>query len=438
MTADAGVDARAGTGPPPAASGPAVAVVGAGVTGLALTHHLREHGVDVSTFEARETAGGVVRSRELDGRVAELGPQRLRLSPPVEAFVAAAGLDSAVRTADEDRLWVHHDGALHRAPLSLRAALGTSLLPWRSKVRVLAEPLAAPPHPGESVDAALARNVGRTATDRLFAPLYAGLYGSDPAEMPARYSLCPALETHGVGRSLLWRALRSRLRGRTPPPVATVEGGLGRLTGAVADQYEDRVHLGEPVLDLSRADGAWAVETADRTVLADRVVTTTPAAVTADLLAGVDPGTAEALDALRYNAVTHVYLDVAPDDCPPGLGYVAARDSALWSHGATFGPGLFGADRAVTVSVDGDPPTPDRRVAARARREFETVTGAEATVLGVHRWSRGIPALDRSFDARERVDPPAGLFVAGNFTGRPGVVGRLRQGRRLAATLAGD
>ena len=52
-----------------------VGIVGAGITGLALTQDLRERGVDTVAFEATAEPGGVIRSTTVDGRVVEHGPQ---------------------------------------------------------------------------------------------------------------------------------------------------------------------------------------------------------------------------------------------------------------------------------------------------------------------------------------------------------------------------
>ena len=78
-----------------------VAVVGGGVTGLAATHYLAERGVDAVAFEADDQPGGVVQSRRVDGRVVEVGPQRMRRTPAVGDLVEAVGLAGDIVEADE-------------------------------------------------------------------------------------------------------------------------------------------------------------------------------------------------------------------------------------------------------------------------------------------------------------------------------------------------
>lgn len=442
-------------GDPHPADTPRVGVVGAGITGLALAHYLTEAGADVRAFEADTRPGGVLRTRRVDGRVLECGPQRLRLSPPVRELVEAAGVgDELVRADGDPPLWIYRDGALRRAPLSPRTALSTDLLSWRGKLRVLAEPLSAPPRPGESVHEALGRTFGPEARDYLLAPLYAGLYAADAREMPVEHSLGRALENHGVGRSILLKAVRAVLRGRSTPPVVSFERGLSRLPEGLYDRHSDRVDLSTPVERIRRPDGGthtdggtpgtgggWILETPEGEDRFDRVVLTTPADATADLIADLDPDSAAALRSVRYNPVAAVFL--RSEYRAEGLGYLVPDPEDLRTDGVTFNAALFDRDGVFTATMGGaDDPAAvgetDATLSATAAREFEAVTGVPAEPLGVHRWHRGIPAHDRSFDALERVDLPDDLHLATNYTARAGIPGRIRQAKRVAGRIAGE
>ena len=97
-----------------------VGVVGAGISGLALVRSLSERGADVIAFEANAEPGGLMRSRRVDGHVLELGPQRLRLTPEIDAMVDELGLRGELREGDDDLpLYVYHDGSLRVVPLSV-------------------------------------------------------------------------------------------------------------------------------------------------------------------------------------------------------------------------------------------------------------------------------------------------------------------------------
>ena len=55
----------------------AVAVIGAGVAGLAAAYRLKRKGYRVVIYEASERVGGVIRTERRDGYLAELGPNSM-------------------------------------------------------------------------------------------------------------------------------------------------------------------------------------------------------------------------------------------------------------------------------------------------------------------------------------------------------------------------
>ena len=192
-----------------------VGIVGGGVTGLSLLHHLRARDVDAVCFEAREEPGGVIRSSLTDGRLLEHGPQRLRLSEPVSALVEDLELaDDLVLGDDSLPIYVYAHGALRPVPRSLRGFLRTDLLSRRAKLRVLAEPLTAPGRESETVAELFVRKFGAEAYRNLLGPVFGGMYASDPWQMPARHSLSGVLSLEADQGSLL-RAALSRLGGET-------------------------------------------------------------------------------------------------------------------------------------------------------------------------------------------------------------------------------
>lgn len=418
-----------------------VCVVGGGISGLSLVHYLEARGVDVVAYEAESEPGGLVRSRRVGGRVLELGPQRLRLTPGIEAMVDELGLaDELVYGDDDQPLYVYHDGRRRVVPLSPREAISTDLLSPLGKLRILLEPLTGPPREGETVEGFLARKFGRQAARRYLGPLYSGLYGTPPDEMYVEYSLGRALENAGIDRSVLLYVAKALLRGRDPPPICTLEDGLGRLPEALAAAHEDRVHLDRPVRSIRKVDGGYEVRTADGTTVADDVVLTTPAPTAAELLEPVDADLATTLRRFSYNPIAMVYLESTFDE--PGIGCLVPDYERLPISGSTWNASFLGRDRVFTCYVDaGSYPNvleaSDGELTGAAADAFERVTGATATPLHVHRWDPGMPAYDRSWTAIDDLELPEGVHLCTNFTARPGIPGRIRHARRLADDLSG-
>ncbi|MFB6196565.1 MAG: protoporphyrinogen oxidase [Haloplanus sp.] len=418
-----------------------VGIVGAGITGLALSQYLRERGVDSVAFEASADPGGVIRSTRVEGRVLEHGPQRTRLTPEIEGLVEACGLRSDLRTADTDLpLYVYADGRLRRVPFSPRDFLTTDLLSVRGKLRMLAEPLTAGARDDETAAAYFTRKFGTEAYRNVVEPLFGGIYGSDPAEMPGKYALRTVRRMERSG-SLVWAVARRALTDAERPPPVSFADGMAQLPRALYDRNADRVELETPVERIAADGDGYRLDTATGSVAVDRVVVTARADVAAGLLDGVDPESARALRRLYYNPLAYVHL--VSDADPDGYGYQVRRDESLHTLGVTWNASLFDRDGVYTCFLGGmgNPglvDRSDRELGRLAREEFETVMGADADVLNVTRHPRGMPAYDGSWTAMEAVDLPAGITLATNYAGRMGVPARVREAKRLAASFADE
>jgi oxygen-dependent protoporphyrinogen oxidase len=433
-----------------------VGIVGAGITGLALTHHLAERGVDSVAVEAEDRAGGVIRSVEREGTVLEYGPQRTRMTDDVAELVDAVDLRGEVVFGDDDLpLYVYADGDLRRAPLSIGAFLRTDLLSTRGKLRLLAEPLSDPIAPEETAAEAFVRKFGKEAYENLIGPLYGGTYGSDPAAMPAEHALDGVMRIEKQYGTLLWPALKRLTPGGdpTPPPVTFAEG-MAALPAALAEAHDDRVHLGTTAEAVredtvtpaeSRADGeavdgdGYRIDTAAGTERVDEVVVTAPAAAAGDLLADVAPDLAAGLGELNYNSLAYAFLRA--DDDREGLGYQVRRDESLRTLGVTWNASAFDRDGLYTCFMGGmhDPEILElsaAEIGEIAAREFETVMGTSAELIGVNVVRDAIPAYDRSWDAIADHEPPEGITLATNYTARLGVPARIREAKRLAKRFA--
>ena len=419
-----------------------VGIVGAGITGLALTHHLAERGVDSVAFEATDRPGGVIRTGHVDGAVLEWGPQRLRLTDPIEELVDATGIGDEVIHADPDLpTYVYADGRLGEVPLSIEAFLHTDLLSRRGKLRMLVEPLTAPGRPEETAAGLFTRKFGREAYENAIGPLFGGIYASDPAAMPAQHALDGLLRLESESGSLL-RAALERVRDDRAP-AASFEDGLGRLPEALAARHAGRITLKTPVESVERIaddrDGRYRIRTADGTERVDHVVLTTPADVTAEVVAGLSPASADALTTLNYNPLAMVYLRSDVD--ARGLGYQVRHGEDLHTLGVTWNASAFDRDGVHTTFLGGmDEPglvdRPDAELEDVACREFEAVMDAGAEPIAVNRWERGFPAYDHTWGALDRVSLPEGVHLATNYTARMGVPSRAREAKGLAQRLA--
>lgn len=421
-----------------------VGIVGAGITGLALTHFLRANGIAVTTFEAEGEPGGVIQSQRVDGTVLEHGPQRLRLTDSIETLVDDLGLTDQVVTADPDLpLYVFQGGRLREVPRSLRAFLRTDLLSWSGKARMFWEPFTDPIHPQEHAAEAFTRKFGTEAYERVIEPLYGGMYGSDPHAMPAAHALDRIMALEQAEGSLLRAAIGRVGRDNSRSPPATFRDGLQSLPSALYDAHQDCIHLGTPVTGIAQSapsDGVTVRSEAGPTDV-DRVVLTSPASTTAQLLAPLDAVDTDPLTELRYNSLVIVHLSAPVDRA--GFGYQVARDADLRTLGVTWNDSLFDRDGLYTAFLGGmwDPGAVDRdstALAATATKEFREVLGVTPDVIGVTKLRQVMPAFDDSWRGLSTLELPTQITLATNYTGHVGIPSRIREARRIADRMGED
>lgn len=415
-----------------------IAIVGSGLTGLALSHHLSSRGVEHLVLEAAARPGGVIRSGRVQGHLLEWGPQRARLTEGLRSLVLELGLQDDMVVAPAGLpLWVFHEGRLRRVPFSPGEFLRTDIVSPRAKLRLLLEPFTAGPSPEERVATFFTRKLGRELYENVVGPLYGGLYGSDPADMAVGLSLGHVLREFSVGRSLLVPLLRRG--GRVDyPPACSFREGMQMLPEALYARNRSSIRLETPVRALSRKNGRWALELDDGVVTADSVVISCPAPVAGGLLSEEAADAARRIRSLRYNPLAVVHLHAETD--LHGLGYQVSLREGLATRGVTFNDSLFGRAGVYTAYLGGATrpevvAEPEERLAEIAVAEFHQCTGHEARVLSVERET--MPAWDVSWKALQGLQLPPGIRIAANWESRPGMPGRLAQAERLAAELSG-
>jgi protoporphyrinogen/coproporphyrinogen III oxidase len=427
-----GASAAAGGG----AEQTSVAIVGGGITGLALGHYLRLAGVPHRILEAGPRVGGVVRSARVEGHLLEWGPQRSRLTPSIHELLLQLEIADQVVTAPPDLpLYVYRSGKLRQVPFSVGAFLRSDIIPFTAKLRILLEPLTGPADPEESVANYFTRKLGRAMYENVAGPLYGGLYASDPKDMVVGLSLAHVLAEFRVGRSLVVPFLRRG--GSVSPPVAfSFVEGMETIPRALYRWNAENVRLDASVSSVHGRPGSWTVEWGGGTLRAERVVVTAPAGVAARILAAAG-GETDPLAGLRYNplAVVHLHAETGLR----GLGYQVSLAERLATRGVTFNDSLFQRRGVYTVYLGGAKrpdvvSLPDARLAALAVEEFRGVTGHEGRVLAVER--EAMPAWDSTWAALGRVRLPEGIHLAANWESRPGIPGRLAQAKRLAGAFA--
>ncbi|MFN8192874.1 MAG: protoporphyrinogen oxidase [Nocardioidaceae bacterium] len=449
-------------------------IVGGGISGLATAHLLRRElgrAAPIRVLEAAPEVGGKVRTRTLAGLPVDTGPDAfLSRSPTLRDLVADLGLAADVVEPMSGTSFVWTRGRLRPLPPGMAFGLPERLVPLLRSG--LLSPAATVRAAGDLVlprtrvpeDPTVAELVrprfGRGVYDQLVAPLLGGVHAGDAARLSARSAVPEVASLAESGRST-YLALRRRQRtlprpsGRPTAPLVSVEGGLSRLTDALAARAE--VDTGVAVRRVERLGGDGFRVVTDRGELdADRVVLATPAFVTADLVDALAPDAALALREIPYVSVANATLAFGRADVPAlpdGTGFLVPPAegrflvgctwlSRKWRHLADHDVvlvkcmvGRDGDDRWVSMSDD--------ELVTAVRAELEEALGIAAAPREslVQRWPAAMPQYvvghaDRLARLDAALAPHPGLAVTGAAYRGVGLAGCVTQAAATARALA--
>ncbi len=374
-----------------------VAVVGAGISGLATAFHLAATGRSVRVFEADGRVGGRMASRHHEGYVLDEGAEHVatRGYDNTWHLVGAVGLAEDAVVPVGGRIAVWRDGRAHPDlghPAGLLTGAGMS---WRGRLDWLRFTAALmrhrnrfdQDHPeatplGDATIAEYARHFHRDLYDRLLQPMASGFFGWRPERSAIGPMAALLLAVGGAGAR--WVAYRN---------------GMDTLARALADRLD--VVTGHAVAAVKPGPRTVRLDLADgETVTAKRAVLAVPAPVALTLHGELPDDERPYLAASTYSPMLKVLclldrplpsptrrpsyaLEVpaaddrvfagaildhikAPDRVPPGRGLAslfaspyASSDllerpdddvaSTVCEHAERYLPGLMGATRTAFV-----------------------------------------------------------------------------------------
>lgn len=449
-----------------------VAVIGAGVSGLAAAYELRQRNRSFLAFERSSRAGGVVQTEHAGAFVLDAGPDALLVQKPAAlALCRELGIsDRLMPTKLPRTAYVLRKGVLHPLPpasilgfpTQVRPLLASQLFSFGAKLRMAAE-VAIPRkrEPGdESIAQFVRRRFGSEAVDAIAEPLLAGIHAGDVDRLSMR-ALFPRLVEAEARSGSVIRAFRAH-RGSESADGAfrSFPNGIGELIDGLMNAVTPQcVRLDSRVTRIDRHQGGYVVHVDGAPqVIARSVILAVPAFVAADLLQPVDEVLARHCQAIPYLDSATVAFAFPRENIShnlAGTGFVVPRTEGIritagawitskWPDRAPEGYALLRAflggarDPSVLEKSDAE-------LTQMALGDLRNILGirGEPTLTRVYRWKNASPQqnvghgdLMARIDARLAGHP--GLFVsAAGFrgVGIPDCIGDARATAALAARL---
>ncbi len=261
-----------------------IAVLGAGISGLAAAYRLNQLGAAVHVYDRRDRVGGVLTTLNRDGfQIEQSADNFITTVPWGVKLCKELGLgDQLVQTnpnyrrtyvVRKGRLHLLPDGFLMLAPTKLWPMATTPILSPFGKLRAGLE-LFIPPRK-DDVDESMAnfvrRRLGKEVFERLVEPLVSGVYAADMEKLSVLATL-PRFREMERDHSSLIRAMQKQLAANRSANLSeqsgarysmfvTLRDGLSSLCDALAARLpEESLKLGCEVSRLTKNDdGTWKI-----------------------------------------------------------------------------------------------------------------------------------------------------------------------------------
>ena len=190
---------------------PTIAILGAGISGLAAAHRVRERlpNARITIFESTHRCGGVIQTEQVDGFLIENSADEFLVNkklPWAGELAQSIGMDDElIRPLPDhrramivkgDQTLAVPEGFYLMAAGDLTATWESPLLSHFGKLRLWAEQFVPPGEPDqeESLTEFAVRRVGQEAFERLVQPLVSGIYSADPDKLSVAAALPQFIE----------------------------------------------------------------------------------------------------------------------------------------------------------------------------------------------------------------------------------------------------
>lgn len=432
---------------------PKVAIIGGGISGLALAYRLRQYlaDVDIQILESEKNIGGKISSIHEQGFIYESGPNGfLDSNPSTLNLSKELGLSSQLSPANDaaaKNRFLLLGGKLRLLPSSFIGLLTTDVLSLRAKFSLAMERFQPRKQDSsdESIYAFAQRRVGTEIAEKLVDPFVTGIYAGDARQVSyqAGFPRLAAMEKNygsiskGLKSSRKARLATNPESGRSSGQLWSFDQGLGTLTNALADRCgRSKIRQFQASnLKHDKDNKKWIVEGGNgESESFDIAVLSCPAMPQAQILKNLDEKLADIISSIPYNSLAVVVMGFRSGDVPiplDGFGYLTPSSenrsilgvqwcSSIYRGRAPAGSVLLramcgGASRPEMVDLDDDV------LAKMIYRELQLSMKIQAPpyFVKVIRWKNAIPQymvnhLDKIQSIDETLTNHPGLYLTGN------------------------
>jgi protoporphyrinogen/coproporphyrinogen III oxidase len=438
-----------------------ILIIGGGIAGLSAAYFANKKlpNADIAVIESGAQWGGKIMTERIpleSGHfIIEGGPDTfLATKPWGVALCRELGLGERLHgtnphkkntyVLNKGRLLPLPEGLAMMIPSDIPSILRSRLISWPGKARMGLDFIrpAKAVNGDESLGAFVSRRLGREAYESLIEPLMSGIYAGDGDQLSLASTFPYLRDLETQYGSLARGALRMRRQSKgkalqgSRSAFLTPTTGLDEMVEALVENLKFNnvdLRLNTRALRITQRYLGFQVQLEDGTTLeTDSLILATPAYVSGQLLASLNPQLAFTLQSIPYVSTATVSLAYRLSDVPrelDGYGYVIPRregrkalactwTSTKFPHRAPEGYALI---RVFAGRAGQELPRDEKQLLELAKEELRLTLGitAEPLIWRAFMWEKAMPQYNLGHPERlNRIDAAMqhhpDLALAGN------------------------
>ncbi len=446
-----------------------IAVVGAGISGLATAHFLKRAGADPIVFERNSVPGGTIGSRVIDGYLVESGPNSTsETNFVIDELLSELSISDEKVYADESSKYrfILRNGKLHALPSGPGSFISSKLWTAGGKMRLFAEPFIGRAAYEESIADFVTRRLGSEFLDYAINPFVAGVYAGNPSDLSVRaaFPKLYALEEKygGLLKGTIQGARERKKRGtkaRASAKLLSFRSGMGILPQTIASELGGSVRYGAGVESIKKEGARFIVNFSANGRLDsekyDAAVVSAPAFAAAAIVKAWLPELASELVKIKYPPVAVAVLGYTREQVKidlRGFGFLVPEVEKRKILGTIWSSSIF-PGRAPEGSVElttfvGGSRQP--KLAALSNEEIAGIAHEENAKLmkiegppafrAVRKWDQAIPQYNIGhlsiLDAVRHVESiHKGFYICCNYRDGISVADCIANGKKTAESV---
>ena len=387
-----------------------IAIIGGGISGLAVLHYLKQRfgdTVDITLFERGASTGGTIRSLKKDSCLFEWGPNGFLDNQPASLeLLKELGLTDHLITANPTarRRYIQFNENLHAVPAGLLEFIRTPLLPLKDKWSLMAGIFKRNISKDLSIYDYVSQRFSPGIAQLLVAPFISGIYAGDIRCL----HMASAFPKFKRGR---FKKLQ----------MCSFKGGMGQIIEALDKRYKKYIQTN---LEISSVP-----------LNADITVVATPAYAASKIVENLNPVLSKLLEQIPYAPIAVAGLLFKQDSFknkPDGFGYLIVPNVNKDILGVLIESNVYlqraGSDEIMIRVMLGGAHHPaiindeHNQILAKAIKEIDSIYGLVSGPVEtfVKIWPKAIPQYEINYpqwrqSIAEQCAKTPGLYLCANY-----------------------